>query len=113
MNVGKYNVRWICPHCGHSHSWWWDQKWEAHSTVQTAMHCENCDAKVKCKGDGFGLYVPIVVGPRSLETRVSDLEVLEERLHERLLRVEDALSRVEHSGSSLLTGTRERRTRDL
>jgi hypothetical protein len=56
----KYNVTWTCPHCGNMHNWWWDDKYEAHDDAETNMQCDHCEAHVKCKGDGFGFYEPII-----------------------------------------------------
>ena len=56
----KYNVTWTCPHCGNMHNWWWDDKYEAHVDAETNMQCDHCEAHVKCKGDGFGFYEPII-----------------------------------------------------
>jgi hypothetical protein len=56
----KYQVIWTCPQCGNEHNWWWEDKWEAHDDGELDMVCDRCEKTTRCKGDGNGLYEPIV-----------------------------------------------------
>jgi hypothetical protein len=56
----KYQVLWTCPHCGNEHNWWWEDEWEAHDDGELDMVCDRCEKTTRCKGDGNGLYEPIV-----------------------------------------------------
>lgn len=55
----KYQVLWDCPHCGNSHTWWWEDEFEACWEGETHMVCDRCDERVKCIGDGHGYYTPV------------------------------------------------------
>lgn len=75
--VEKYQVLWDCPHCGNSHTWWWEDKCEAFDEGETNMVCDRCDALVKCKGDGNGFYEPVKEStpfPGSFGEKLQDLE---------------------------------------
>jgi len=92
----KYSVEWDCPKCGNSHKWWWDNASEAFSEDACVMKCDRCDAETWCQGDGSGFYEPMVKdekGPKSdIETRVSDLESLENDLHSYVRGLEDKVN---------------------
>jgi len=94
----KYNVTWTCPKCGNCHNWWWEEEFEAHNDGPTIMICDRCEAQTWCKGDGDGFYEPVgevVVNPDKsevLEQRVSDLESLEEDLHNYVRGLEDKVN---------------------
>ncbi len=85
----KYNVRWDCPECGNSHSWWWDDKWEAHSEDACVMKCDKCDAETWCQGDGNGLYEPV----KNEKKRIEELESLELDLHNYVRGLEDKVNK--------------------
>ena len=55
----KYQVLWTCPHCGNSHTWWWEDEFEAFDDSVVDMQCDRCDEVTKCRGDGHGYYEPI------------------------------------------------------
>jgi hypothetical protein len=55
----KYQVLWTCPHCGNSHTWWWEDEFEAFDDGVVDMQCDRCDEVTKCRGDGHGYYEPI------------------------------------------------------
>lgn len=55
----KYQVLWTCPHCGNSHTWWWEDEFEAFDDSVVDMKCDRCDEVTKCRGDGHGYYEPI------------------------------------------------------
>lgn len=55
----KYQVLWDCPHCGNSHTWWWENEFEAFDDSVVNMKCDRCDEVTKCQGDGHGYYEPI------------------------------------------------------
>lgn len=57
--VKKYQVLWDCPHCGNSHTWWWEDKYEAFDDGEIDMRCDRCDRITRCKGDGNGFYEPV------------------------------------------------------
>jgi len=90
----RYNVRWDCPHCGNSHNWWWEDEFEAHANDVCDMICDRCMEPSKCKGDGTGFYVAIKPEePKPpIEQRVSDLESLEEDLHNYVRGLEDKVN---------------------
>lgn len=58
----KYQVLWTCPHCGNSHTWWWEDEFEAFDDSVVDMKCDRCDEVTKCRGDGHGCYEPIAEG---------------------------------------------------
>ena len=92
----RYNVRWDCPHCGNSHNWWWEDEFEAHDDGECDLICDRCMEPSKCKGDGTGFYVAIKYEePKPpVEQRVSDLESLEEDLHNYVRGLEDKVNAV-------------------
>lgn len=120
-NPTKYNVTWTCPKCGNLHNWWWVDEFEAHDDDETIMTCDRCDTQTWCKGDGNGFYEPIeeerkaqfrrdltevnssidqLVTSRRMQfsmlekltSRVSDLESLEEDLHNYVRGLEDKVN---------------------
>jgi len=86
--VKKYQVLWDCPHCGNSHTWWWEDKWEAFSEDACMMKCDRCDAKTWCQGDGNGFYEPV----KDEKKRIADLESLESDLHNYVRGLEDKVN---------------------
>ena len=98
-NPTKYNVTWTCPKCGNLHNWWWEDEFEADDDGETLMVCDRCDTQTWCKGDGKGFYEPIQRRidelpnqPPGIEQRVSDLESLEEDLHNYVRGLEDKVN---------------------
>lgn len=120
-NPTKYNVTWTCPKCGNLHNWWWEEEFEADDDGETLMVCDRCDTQTWCKGDGNGFYEPIeeerkakfrrdltevnssidqLVTSRRMQfsmlekltSRVSDLESLEEDLHNYVRGLEDKVN---------------------
>ncbi len=87
----KYQVLWRCPHCGNDHTWWWESQWEAFDEGVTDMVCDRCDARVKCKGDGFGYYEPVKDEP--IETRIKELVDLNTDVHNYCRSLEDKVNR--------------------
>lgn len=77
----KYQVLWDCPHCGNSHTWWWEDEFEAFDDGVVDMQCDRCDEVTKCRGDGHGYYEPIAestsVKQRSLEQINATLDELQ------------------------------------
>ena len=72
----KYQVLWDCPHCGNSHTWWWEDEFEAFQEGECHMICDRCDERVKCVGDGHGYYAPVEEPEppiTKLEQQVKDL----------------------------------------
>jgi len=55
----RYQVLWDCPKCGNSHTWWWEDEFEAHAEGEHTMVCDRCDERVLCVGDGHGYYTPV------------------------------------------------------
>lgn len=90
----RYNVRWDCPHCGNSHNWWWEDEFEAHDDGECDMICDRCMEPSKCVGDGTGFYKVIEYEePKPpIEQRVSDLESLEDDLHNYVRGLEDKVN---------------------
>lgn len=90
----KYQVLWKCPHCGNDHMWWWESQWEAFDEGVTDMVCDRCDARVKCKGDGFGYYEPVKetdLKEDTLETQIKDLYTGLNALTKRVIELESQL----------------------
>jgi hypothetical protein len=81
----KYQVLWTCPHCGNSHTWWWEDEFEAFDDSVVDMKCDRCDEVTKCRGDGHGYYEPIAestsVKQRSLEQIDATLDELQTSRH--------------------------------
>lgn len=77
----KYQVLWTCPHCGNSHTWWWEDEFEAFDDSVVDMKCDRCDEVTKCRGDGHGYYEPIAesttMKQRSLEQINATLDELQ------------------------------------
>lgn len=101
----RYSVRWDCPHCGNSHNWWWEDEFEAHDDGECDMICDRCMEPSKCVGDGAGFYKAIAPdelksGP-GIERRVSDLESLEEDLHNYVRELEDKVNELYTAVNSL------------
>lgn len=84
----RYSVQWDCPHCGNSHNWWWEDKFEAYDDGETDMVCDRCDRRTRCVGDGNGFYEPV----RKPEQRIEDLESLELDLHNYVRGLEDKVN---------------------
>lgn len=81
----KYQVLWTCPHCGNSHTWWWEDEFEAFDDSVVDMKCDRCDEVTKCRGDGHGYYEPIAestsVEQRTLEQINATLDELQTSRH--------------------------------
>ena len=76
----KYQVLWDCPHCGNSHTWWWEDEFEAFHEGECHMVCDRCDERVKCVGDGLGFYVAIKEKAPAPGTLGDQLEKLERQV---------------------------------
>lgn len=87
----KYQVLWDCPHCDNSHTWWWEDEFEACWEGETHMVCDRCDERVKCIGDGHGYYEPVKEDAKQdtkLETQIKDLYNAVNALSKRLASAE-------------------------
>lgn len=90
----RYQVLWDCPHCGNSHNWWWEDRFEAWDDGECDMVCDRCMEPTRCKGDGMGLYVPVEEKPGTLERRVEELDDLNTDLHNYVRGLEDKVNRL-------------------
>lgn len=91
----KYQVLWICPHCGNSHAWWWEDEFEAFWEGETHMVCDRCDERVKCIGDGHGFYTAVKEKESTtLEKRIAELEDLNADIHESVRELESEVNRL-------------------
>lgn len=87
----KYQVLWDCPHCGNSHTWWWEDEFEAFWEGETHMVCDRCDERVKCIGDGHGYYEPVKDDGKpdsKIKAQIKDLYDAVNALSKRLANVE-------------------------
>lgn len=108
MTPKKYNVQWDCPHCGNSHNWWWEDKYEAFDDGVTDMVCDRCMEPSKCKGDGNGFYEPIL---ESSDSAQRSLEAINLTLNELQTSRKTHLSTLNKLSSK--TGDLESRVEDL